>query len=109
MLRNTGIILVLVCLLLQWFPDALHMLVHHADEHTQHALLKNGEASFDVAHKHCKTPEKAINAGYFPEKIESVFLQIRYTTPAPFALARPHVRKCNLKAGRAPPHVSHSA
>jgi hypothetical protein len=100
---------VLVCLLLQWIPDALHLLVHYAEEHTQHALPKNGAVSFDVAHKHCKTPEKALNTGYLIEKIEAAFLQIKYNAYTAFSLEWPHIRKGNLKSGRAPPRAFYSA
>ena len=109
MLRSIGIVLLLTCLLLQWVPDALHLLVHHDEEHTEHALPTKGDISFDIAHKHCKSPEKALNAGYFPAKIADAIIRISYNAHITFYAGWSPIRRCNLKSGRAPPMLLFSA
>lgn len=105
MLRILGTCLILCCLLLQWFPDSLHMLVHHNDEHTEHAYPIAGELSFDVAHKHCKSPEKALNAAWIQSLVSPHLVEIVFLEFVLFGAKQDCLGAFDFKSGRAPPEA----
>jgi hypothetical protein len=106
MLRIITICIVLVCLLLQWIPDSLHMLVHHNDKHTEHAYPIAGELSFDVAHKHCKNPEKALNAAWIQSFVSLHIAEIVFLDFVSFGATLQTIGAFDFKSGRAPPEAS---
>lgn len=105
MLRVIVAYIVLVCLLLQWIPDTLHALVHTHEEHTHHANPLDGELAFDVAHKHCKNPEKALNSAWVRSSVSKYIATFSYIDFA----TRKEVQQCleayDFKSGRAPPEI----
>jgi hypothetical protein len=106
MLRIITICIVLVCLLLQWIPDSLHVLVHRDEEHTEHAFPIEGELSFDVAHKHCKNPEKALNAAWIQPFVSLHIAEIVFLEFASFGATKQSIGAFDFKSGRAPPETS---
>lgn len=105
MLRVIAAYIVLVCLLLQWIPDSLHMLVHRDDEHTEHAFPIEGELSFDIAHKHCKNPEKALNAAWIQSFVSLHIAEIVFLEFASFGAKQQCIGAFDFKSGRAPPEA----
>ena len=105
MLRVIATYIVLVCLLLQWIPDSLHVLVHRDDEHTEHAFPIEGELSFDIAHKHCKNPEKALNAAWVQSFVSLHIAEIVFLEFAPFGAKQQSIGAFDFKSGRAPPEA----
>ena len=106
MLRVIATYIVLVCLLLQWIPDSLHVLVHRDEEHTEHAFPIEGELSFDVAHKHCKNPEKALNAAWIQPFVSLHIAEIVFLEFASFGATKQSIGAFDFKSGRAPPEAS---
>ena len=106
MLRIITICIVLVCLLLQWIPDSLHVLVHRSEEHTEHGFPIEGELSFDVAHKHCKNPEKALNAACIQPFVSLHIAEIVFLEFASFGATKQSIGAFDFKSGRAPPEAS---
>ena len=109
MLRIITICIVLVCLLLQWIPDSLHVLVHRSEEHTEHGFPIEGELSFDVAHKHCKNPEKALNAAWIQPFVSLHIAEIIFLEFASFGATKQSIGAFDFKSGRAPPEASCSS
>lgn len=105
MLRVIAAYIVLVCLLLQWIPDSLHVLVHRDDEHTEHAFPIEGELSFDIAHKHCKNPEKALNAAWIQSFVSLHIAEIVFLEFASFGAKQQCIGAFDFKSGRAPPEA----
>ena len=103
MLRIWAAYLVLVCLLLQWIPDSLHILVHAHEKHTQHASPLEGELAFDSAHKHCKNPEKAMNSAWIQSFVSIVVGDFSFLEFASLACGQQPFGAFDFKSGRAPP------
>jgi len=106
MLRFIATHIVLVCLLLQWIPDSLHVLVHRGEEHTEHGFPIEDERSFDVAHTHCKNPEKALNVAWIQSFVSLHIAEIVFLEFASFGAKQQSIGAFDFKSGRAPPETS---
>jgi len=105
MFRIIAAYIVLICLLLQWIPDTLHALVHNHEEHTHHSSPFDGELAFDVAHKHCKNPEKALNSAWVQSCVTKYIAAFSYLDFAKPEVVQLCIAAFDFKSGRAPPET----